>query len=107
MSQPDPDITDLANIIHDLRQEVVALWQDNKELRDKLARAARAPVPPAMATMATTAMPVAPPAHTETRQPKMALPDAFDGSCSDLKCFSTQCLLYMAVCSNDFPDDLS
>ena len=25
MSQPDPDITDIANIIHDLRQEVVAL----------------------------------------------------------------------------------
>ena len=32
MSQPDPDITDLANIIRDLRREVVALWQDNKEL---------------------------------------------------------------------------
>ena len=32
MSQPDPDIMDLANIIHDLRQKVVALQQDNKEL---------------------------------------------------------------------------
>ena len=79
MSQPDPDITDLANIIRDLRQEVVALQQDNEELRDELARAARAPATPAVATVATTAkpttaMPVAPPAHTETRQPKMALP---------------------------------
>ena len=37
----------------------------------------------------------------------LALPDAFDGSRSNLKCFSTQCLLYMAVRSNDFPDDLS
>ena len=65
-----------------------------------------------MATAATaagpaTAVPVAPPARTETRQPKMALPDAFDGSCSNLKHFSTQCLLYMAVRSNDFLDDLS
>ena len=65
-----------------------------------------------MATMTTTAepasvMPVAPPACTETRQPKMALPDAFDGSRSDLKGFSTQCLLYMAVHSNNFLDDLS
>ena len=57
MSQPDPDITDLANIIHDLRQEVVALQQDNKELQDELARAAHAPVTPAMATTATTAEP--------------------------------------------------
>ena len=39
MSQPDPDITDLVNIICDLRQEVVALWQDNKDLQDELARA--------------------------------------------------------------------
>ena len=94
MSQPDPDITDLANIICDLRQEVIALQQDNEELRDELARAARTPATPAVATMTTTAeptsaMPVAPPAHTETRQPKMALPDAFNGSCSDLKCFGT------------------
>ena len=107
MSQPD-----LANIIRDLRQEVVALRQDNEELRDELARAARTPATLTVATTATTAepttaMPVAPPACTETRQPKMALPDAFDGSRSDLKCFSTQCLLYMAVCSNDFLDDLS
>ena len=112
MSQPDPDITDLANIIHDLRQEVVALRQDNKELQDELARAAHTPATPAMATTATTAepttaVPVAPPACTETRQPKMALPDAFNGSHSDPKCFGTQCLLYMAVRSNDFPDDLS
>ena len=112
MSQPDPDIMDLANIIHDLRQKVVALQQDNKELRDELARAARTPATPAMATTTTTAkptsaMPVAPPACTETRQPKMALPDAFDGSRSNLKRFSTQCLLYMAVHSNDFPDNLS
>ena len=112
MSQPDPDITDLANIVRDLRQEVVALWQDNEELQDELARAARAPATPAVATTATTAepitaVPVAPPARTETRQPKMALPDAFDGSRSDLKRFSTQCLLYMAVRSNDFLDDLS
>ena len=35
----------------------------------------------------------------------MALPDAFNGSRSDLKRFGTQCLLYMAVCSNDFLDD--
>ena len=112
MSQPDPDIMDLVNIIHNLRREVVALRQDNKELRDKLARAACTPATPAMATTTTTAkptsaMPVAPPAHTETRQPKMALPDAFDGSHSNLKCFGTQCLLYMAVRSNDFPDNLS
>ena len=32
MSQPDPDIMDLANIICNLRQEVVALQQDNEEL---------------------------------------------------------------------------
>ena len=37
----------------------------------------------------------------------MALPDAFDRSRSDLKHFGTQCLLYMAVHSNDFPDDLT
>ena len=98
MSQPEPDITDLANIICDLRREVVALQRDDEELRDKLARAARAPVTLAVATTTTTAkpttaMPVAPPARTETRQPKMALPDAFDGSHSDLKHFGTQCLL--------------
>ena len=78
MSQPDPDITDLANIICDLRQEVIALQQDNEELRDELARAACTPATPAMATTTTTAettsaMPVAPPACMETRQPKMAL----------------------------------
>jgi hypothetical protein len=111
MSQPDPDIMDLANIICNLRQEVVALQQDNEELRDELARAAHTPATPAMATTTTTAkptsaMPVAP-AHTETRQPKMALPDAFDGSHSNLKHFGTQYLLYIAVRSNDFLDDLS
>jgi hypothetical protein len=112
MSQPDPDITDLANIIRELRQEVVALRQDNEDLRDELARAPRTPVAPAVATTTTAteptpAMLAAPPARAETRQPKMALPDAFDGSRSDLKRFGTQCLLYMAVRSNDFPDDLS
>ena len=112
MSQPDPDITDLANIIRDLRREVMALRQDNEDLRDELDRASCAPIAPVMpaATAAAEpapAAPVAPPARTETRQPKMALPDAFDGSRSDLKCFGTQCLLYMAVRSNDFPGDLS
>ena len=112
MSQPDPDVTDLANIIRDLRQEVIGLRQDNEDLRDQLARVSRTPAAPAV-TIATTAAeptpaaPVAPPARTETRQPKMALPDAFDGGRSDLKRFGTQCLLYMAVRSNDFPDDLS
>ena len=108
MSQPDPDITDLANIIRDLRREVVALQQDNKELQDELARAARAPATPAMATTTTTtepttAVPVAPLTHTETRQPKMALPDAFNGSRSNLKRFGTQCLLYMAVPQQRLP----
>ena len=37
----------------------------------------------------------------------MAIPDPFNGTRSDLKCFGAQCLLYMAVCSNDFPDDLT
>ena len=112
MSQPDPDITDLGNIIHDLRRELLSLQQDNEDLREKLARVSWASAAPATTTVPPAAEPTpavsaAPPTCTETRQPKMALQDAFNGSCSDLKRFGTQCLLYMAVRSNDFPDDLA
>jgi hypothetical protein len=104
-----PDFASLASIVADLKREVVVLRQDNEDLRDELARVRRSPPsdPTSTATDSTPAVPVAPPTHTETKQPKMAIPDPFDGNRSDLKRFGAQCVLYMAVRSNDFPDDLS
>jgi hypothetical protein len=84
---------------------------DNEDLQDKLARVHHTPPAPSDPTSTTTnSTPAAgapSPACAMTKQPKMAIPDPFDGTRSDLKCFGAQCLLYMAVHSNDFPDDLS
>jgi hypothetical protein len=81
------------------------------DLQDKLARVHHTPSassdPTNTTTNSTSAAGTPSPACAMTKQPKMAIPDPFDGTHSNLKHFGAQCLLYMAVCSNNFPDDLS
>ena len=110
MHQGDPSLETLAGMISDLRRQLTVLQQDNEDLWDELARvhhAAPIPSDPTNTTTDSTPATTIPHTRVETKQPKMAIPDLFDGTHSDLKCFGAQCLLYMAVHSNDFPDNLT
>ena len=92
-------------MISDLRRQLTVLQHDNEDLWDELARVHHAA--PTNTTTDSTPATTVPHTRVEMKQPKMAIPDPFNGTRSDLKRFGTQCLLYMAVRSNDFPDDLT
>lgn len=108
MNQTDPSFVSLVAMVSDLRHELTTLRQDNEDLRDELARVHHSPPSnPTSTTTDSVPLTVPPSTHTNAKQPKMVIPDPFDGNRSDLKRFGAQCVLYMAVRSNDFPDDLS